>query len=550
MVGITIFIVIFAILFSGVFYAVSSNIVNKYVLPQFEQVLHLSIKDIHEELNMAQVEDADKGLIATQGDLSKWLEEKKQEYKVENVYILTKKGGKEYVVGAADSTDVAYGTSYSFTDAMKEAFNQKITYSEIYEDEYGVHQSGFMRINDHFLLGIDMDATFIVKLKSIILYICTGLTLLMIAACIICSHFIFAKPITRRIQYVLEGTKKMANGDLTDRVEVKGEDELSQLAISFNDMIEQLREVTIKVMETSDVVANSSHSLSNRAKDINTMIHETASSAQEISSGSEMIVSVSEENARAMEEITEGVQEIAVSSTNVLEQAEFASTEAEKGNVVIQNAMTQMNAVLHISMKSVELIEVMNRRTKEIEEIATIITTIAGQINLLSLNAAIEAARAGEHGQGFAVVANEVRKLADQSAISANQIATSLKGIQEDSLKSVESMKEMKEEVDTGSVLVNEAGEAFSKLRTIIDQVNQQTHAVSVATQQIAASTEEINASLEETASITENALNSTQKIAAATQEQLAMMEETERDMEDLNNMATELKETVDYFKV
>jgi methyl-accepting chemotaxis protein len=548
--GTTIFVVIFSILFSGVFYAVSSNIVNKHVLPQFEKVINLSISDIHEELNLTQIEDADKGLTVTQDDLSKWLEDKKEEYEVENVYILAKKDGKEYIVGAAESTDVAYGTSYSFTDEMKKAFNGNLTYSEIYEDDYGVHQSGFMKINDRLLLGVDMDATFIDNLNKMISYICVGLTLLMITVGAISSHFIFAKRITRRLQYVLDGTKKMASGDLTDRIEVKGEDELSQLAISFNGMVDQLREVTIKVVETSDLVATSSHLLSERSKDISKMIHETASSAQEISSGSETIVSVSEENALAMEEITQGVQEIATSSSDVLEQAELASKEAENGNTVIQNAMTQMNSVLHTSTKSVELIEVMNRRANEIEEIATIITNIAGQINLLSLNAAIEAARAGEHGKGFAVVANEVRKLADQSAISANQISASLKGIQEDSLKSVESMKVMKDEVDTGSVLVNEAGEAFSKLRTMIDLVNQQTHAVSVATQQIAASTEEINASLEETASITENALNSTQEIAAATQEQLAMMEETEGAVAELDKTATELRDTVGYFKV
>jgi methyl-accepting chemotaxis protein len=546
----SIFLIVFSILFSGAFYAISSHIVNTYVLPQFEKNIQLSLGEIHKNLDLKQIEDAEKGDKSTQDDLSQWLEEKKQEYGTEFVYVLSKKGGKEHVVGAAKSAGIAYGTAYPFTDKMHEAFNGTLTFSDIYEDEYGVHKSGFLKIDDQTLLGVDMDATFIDNLNNMILYICVGLTVLMVIVGALFSHFMLAKPLTRRIEYILEGTNKMASGDLTHHIEVKGEDELSRLAIGFNEMVEQLREVTIKVKGTSDLVATSSHLLSERSKDISKMIHETASSVQEISSGSETIVSVSEENALAMEEITQGVQEIATSSSDVLEQAELASQEAEKGNSVIQNAMTQMNSVLQTSTKSVELIEVMNRRTSEIEEIATIITNIAGQINLLSLNAAIEAARAGEHGKGFAVVANEVRKLADQSAVSANQIATSLKGIQEDSLKSVESMKEMKDEVDSGSVLVNEAGEAFSKLRNMIDRVNEQTHTVSVATQQIAASTEEINASLEETASITENALTSTQEIAAATQEQLAMMEETEGTVVELDKTATELKDTVDYFRV
>ncbi|GGE82258.1 methyl-accepting chemotaxis protein [Priestia taiwanensis] len=553
--GVSIFIIIFALVFSGVFYSISSYIVKSHVLANFERTIQSSMLIVKKEIDLSLVERAvEDERESDKQALAHWLSEKEAQYGVDRIYVLGKIDNEEFMLRTGESALELVKSSYSFTEEINTAFSGTPMLSDLRRDEFGVHKSGFTQIdeqfNEQFVLGIDMDATFIDDLNNLILYVCIALTGTMVVIGGICARYLFAKPLTKRINYLLEHTKKMADGDLTTAIEVAGEDELSQLASSFNNMNEQLRDMMKKVVTTSNLVATASHLLAERATGMKTKILEAAASAQEISSGSEAIVNVSEENAQAMEEITQGIQGIAESSTSVLEQAELASEEAKNGDITIQHAMKQMNLVLYTSTKSVGIMEVMNRRTQEIEEIASIITSIAGQINLLSLNAAIEAARAGENGKGFAVVANEVRKLADQSAVSASQITASLKGVQEDSYKSVEAMKQMKAEVDVGSVLVNEAGEAFSKLRSMIECVNAQTHAASVATQQIAAGAEEISASLEETTSITESALYSTQQITASTQEQLITMKENEKEVHDLEETARELKKSVSYFKV
>ena len=199
---------------------------------------------------------------------------------------------------------------------------------------------------------------------------------------------------------------------------------------------------------------------------------------------------------------------------------------------------------------SSNIVDQLTERSKEIGQIASMITNIADQTNLLALNAAIEAARAGEHGKGFAVVADEVRKLAEQTAVSSKQVSDLIDLIQKDSHSSVQSMNTVSEEVDAGLKQIYDVGKAFKRILLATQNVAQQTNEVSAIAEQMSKSTETVTASVETMAIIAKNSAQSSQNVVASSQEQLASIEEITASSESLTKIALELKGIINTFKI
>jgi methyl-accepting chemotaxis protein len=197
-----------------------------------------------------------------------------------------------------------------------------------------------------------------------------------------------------------------------------------------------------------------------------------------------------------------------------------------------------------------KVIKGLGDRSQEIGQIVEVITGIAQQTNLLALNAAIEAARAGEHGRGFAVVADEVRKLAEQSAESAQQITNLIGTIQADTSTAVNVMDSTIQEVSSGIGVVNTAGEAFNRIENLINTVAKQIQEVSAASQQMSVGAMQVVKAIDEISDVSEKTAAGTQNVSAAAQEQLASMEEISASSSSLSKMATELQTLVSRFKV
>ncbi|MGG2196401.1 MULTISPECIES: methyl-accepting chemotaxis protein [Paenibacillus] len=250
----------------------------------------------------------------------------------------------------------------------------------------------------------------------------------------------------------------------------------------------------------------------------------------------------SKDSARAMEEMAIGVQRVAESSGTVTEASLGMVREAEKGSSTIEHAVRQLDSLRHTSQEVSAELERLERQSMQIGEIATLISGIASQTNLLALNAAIEAARAGEHGSGFAVVAHEVRKLAEQSELSAGQIKTLIEEIQEATTSAVRVMSLGSVEVETSHSAVNEAGEVFKLIveesRKVCDQIQE----ISATAEQMSAGTEEVSASLNEVARLSEDHASGVQKVLLSSQHQLKAMESITTATEGLNRLAHELE--------
>lgn len=357
--------------------------------------------------------------------------------------------------------------------------------------------------------------------------------------------------LTRPLVLIENVMKQLGQGNLQGRLDFTGRrDEYGTLAKHFNQSLVNLSDFIRKVADTSAHVAQSSEHLTAGAGQTVKATEQIASAIEQVASGAETQTLGTKESARAMEEMTMGVQRIAENCSAVSEASNETMAHAEEGAKTVQKNMQQMNLIHQSVNDSDTAINRLYDRSQEIERILKVITDLANQTNLLSLNAAIESARAGEHGRGFAVVASEVRKLAGQSTESAEHIAQLIKEIQDDTKHSVDVMGQVKKEVQKGIEVANETEQNFMLILSHMQKITDQIQEVSAVSQQISAGSEEVAASITNIAQVSQDTSANTQNVAASAEEQLALMKEITSSSTTLTNMSTELLAMIEKFKI
>lgn len=376
--------------------------------------------------------------------------------------------------------------------------------------------------------------------------------LVLIIAIVLCTFIGFV--ITRMIATPLKDLQnlmgKAENGDFTVKGAYRSKDELGLVTASFNKMMSGLRGVVKQVTEASEQVAASSEELMVNADETSRATEQIAVTIQEVATGSDRQLQSVEETSQTIHELSAGVHQIAASTQHLSASAGDTSEKAVEGDRLITKAVNQMESIHQTFDGLSESIKGLGERSKEIGQIVGVITDIASQTNLLALNAAIEAARAGEHGRGFAVVADEVRKLAEQSAQSSQQIAQLVTAIQSQTETTVNSMDQATAEVSEGINVVNTAGDSFKHIQSLINKVAGQIHEISAAVEEMSAGTEQVVNVVTDINKVAENTASGTQNVSAAAQEQTASMEEISASSASLAKMAEELQIAVEKFKI
>ncbi len=359
-----------------------------------------------------------------------------------------------------------------------------------------------------------------------------------------------ARMIVNPIKKLQALMKQAGDGDLTVQGDYRSKDEIGQLNGSFNDMTSTLRTILQQVTNTSELVAASSEELTANSEETTKATEMIAHTMEEMANGSTQQIQSVEETVVIVKEVSTGVTQIASNARQVEITANKASEKAVLGNEAIGQAISQMKSINNTVNGLSGVVRGLGEKSNEIGQIIESITNIASQTNLLALNAAIEAARAGEQGRGFAVVADEVRKLAEESAKSAQQIASLISSIQGQTHEAVQSMDQATEEVDTGITVVNKAGESFQQIQQSVSQVANEIQEVSVAIEQISKSTDQIVSNVDVIAEVSETVSAGTQNVSAASEEQLASMEEIASSSSALSQMAEDLQVMINKFKV
>lgn len=431
--------------------------------------------------------------------------------------------------------------------------NDYVQSSILHKESYALWYSANDTINQLIKLNSDGSKqitkkgvdNFISGRQVVIVLSVAAVVVALIMAIIIAQ--IISKPILR----ISRAAESIASGDLTsEAIIVKGKDEISMLSHSFNKMVENLRQLIQSVSNTTGLVTTSSEELTASAEQNSQASAQITETVQEVATGTGKQVDMVTKSSQAIEEMSIGVEQISIRAQNVFASAQDAAHKSAEGNQMIQQAVTQMNAVNNSMNSLADLMAGLGERSDEIGKIIDVITNISSQTNLLALNAAIEAARAGEHGRGFAVVAGEVRKLAEQSAHSAQQITELVGLIQKDTTHAIEAVAANGQDVMTGREVVLNAGASFGVIQETVNKVASEIEEVSAGSEQMSASTDEIVGFIKQISVIAEEAAAGTQHVSAATQEQLASMEEIASSARNLSMMAEDLQGQISKFKV
>lgn len=362
--------------------------------------------------------------------------------------------------------------------------------------------------------------------------------------------FLISRMIADPLRVVASRMEDLAQGNLdVAPVTYVAKDEVGKLGIAFNELVANFRSLIEQVKVAGEQVAASSEELSASAQQSVRATEQAMGSVEQIATTAEVQTQRTQESVRVMEEMSVAIQRIADTSSAVSEASVVAADDAQQGNIQIQQAVFQIDSLSQGVNHAADLVQQLGVRSEAIGKIVDVITGIASQTNLLALNAAIEAARAGEQGRGFAVVADEVRKLAEQSEESAREIARLIGEIQHETTQVVSVMLAGTEEAKKGAAAVQEAGKTFERIVVSSKDVAGQIQEVSAATEQMSASVQQVASAMDEMNRLSEEAAVHTQSVSAGAEEQLAAMQEIARSSNNLNELSHELQESISQFK-
>ncbi|WP_187147787.1 methyl-accepting chemotaxis protein [Heliomicrobium modesticaldum] len=361
-----------------------------------------------------------------------------------------------------------------------------------------------------------------------------------------------ANDITAFLRKLAATMEAVAAGNLTvDEGELHHSTaEMGELKKNLYAMAGQLRQLVKGVSDLAQAVAASAEELTASAEQSSAAANQIAESISAIATGADDQFNSVKSTTHVASQVAKEIQSVSIRAKTVEEAAEKTTVAAKKGGRAVKAVINQMHRIENTVTESGAMISKLNERSQEINEIVATIRNIAEQTNLLALNAAIEAAHAGEMGRGFAIVAEEVRKLAEESKESTQKITELIQAIQKETEASVHAMSVGINEVHSGTKVAQAAGREFGIVENLIDEVESQFREIAATVQQASAGGQEIVAQMEHVEAIVRETTGQTQNAAASTEEQSASMDQIALSAESLARMAEALQASVQQFRI
>ncbi len=374
-----------------------------------------------------------------------------------------------------------------------------------------------------WILGSGIYVDDVQKDLSAVKWMFLGLSLFVALFSLIVAYSV-SRGITKTLGYVSSNLEEMASGggDLTRRLQHDRNDETGELAVSFNRFLDNLKEIVVKITQNSLEVSTAASQLN--------------STAAQIAAGTEKVSVQSVSIATAGEEMAATSSEIAQNCVRAADISNRTGITAKNGAEVVNHAVESIQRIAARVQESALTVGSLGTRSEQIGQIIGTIEDIADQTNLLALNAAIEAARAGEQGRGFAVVADEVRALAERTTKATKEIGGMIKTIQQETHSAVAAMEEGVKEVERGTEDAARSGQALQDILEQVGEVTSQINQIATAAEEQTATTHEISRNMHEiTDTVQQTSSSSTETASAASQ---------------LARMAEELKQIVAQFRM
>lgn len=374
--------------------------------------------------------------------------------------------------------------------------------------------------------------------------------LIVIIASIIIG-IVTANLITKPIRMVVTYVQNLASGDLTQKpLTINSQDELRTLVDATNAMNDQLKGTLTLINNVAETVAANSEEISQSSNEVRSGAEQVARTMQELAEGAEQQASSATDLAQIMENFSATVTIATQEGEELMQHSQSVRDLTLTGQRYMNDSTKQMNDIDDIVQIAVQKVEGLNEQSKEISELVLVIDSIADQTNLLALNAAIEAARAGEQGKGFAVVADEVRKLAEQVSLSVTDISSIVTRIQDETADVTKSLQAGYNEVKKGTAQITETDATFTRISEAVNGMSTNITTITTNLEGISGTTSQINQAIDDIAAISQQAAAGVEETSATVQETASTLDEVARGTDQLAARAEELNHQVNYFKL